>query len=71
MDICWIKGTKNEADIFTKNLDGPAFLKCIMTLVGQDVYMKGLTPTSEQGRCQEVSYAVPYGTQESIKNLNK
>jgi hypothetical protein len=64
MDIHWIKGTKNEADVFTKNLDGPAFLKCIKTLVGQDVYMKNLT-TSEQGGFWEVSD----GTQKSIKNL--
>ncbi len=66
MDICWIKGMENKADVFTKNLDGPAFVKCIKTLVEQDVYMKNLT-TSEQGGCQEVSN----GTQKSIENLNK
>jgi hypothetical protein len=53
MDICWIKGTANKADVFTKNLDGPAFVECIKTLVGQDVYMKSST-TSEQGWCWEV-----------------
>jgi hypothetical protein len=40
IDIHWIKGSENNADAFTKNLDGPAFGKCIKTLVGQDVYMK-------------------------------
>jgi hypothetical protein len=34
MDFRWIKGTENEADVFMKNLDGPAFIKCIKTLVG-------------------------------------
>jgi hypothetical protein len=33
MGICWIKGTENKADVFMKNLDGPAFIKCIKTLV--------------------------------------
>jgi hypothetical protein len=66
MDIRWIKGTENKADVFTKNLDGPAFVKCTKTLVGKDVYMKSLT-TSEQGGCREVSD----GTQKSVKNLNK
>jgi hypothetical protein len=36
MDIHWIKGSENDADVVTKNLDGPAFEKCIKTLVGQD-----------------------------------
>ncbi len=27
MDICWIKGSENNEDVFTKNLDGPAFEK--------------------------------------------
>ncbi len=66
IDIHWIKGTENEADVFTKNLDGPACIKCIKTLIGQDVYMKSLT-TSEQGGYREESD----GTQKSIKNLNK
>jgi hypothetical protein len=39
IDIRWIKGSENDADVFTKNLDGPAFEKCIKTLVGQDVYL--------------------------------
>jgi hypothetical protein len=37
MDIRWIKGSQNNADVFAKNLDSPAFEKCIKTLVGQDV----------------------------------
>ncbi len=39
--------------MFTKNLDGPAFEKCIKTLVGQNVYIKN-PAISEQGGCQEV-----------------
>ena len=31
MNICWIKGSENIADAFIKNLDGPAFEKCIRT----------------------------------------
>jgi hypothetical protein len=65
MDIHWIKGSENDADVFTKNLDGPAFEKCIKTLVEQDVYMKKQA-TSEQGGCQEVSD----GTQKSTENFN-
>jgi hypothetical protein len=29
MDIHWIKDSENDADVFTKNLDGPAFEKCL------------------------------------------
>jgi hypothetical protein len=29
MDIRWIKGLEKNMDAFTKNLDGPAFEKCI------------------------------------------
>jgi hypothetical protein len=64
MDIRWIKGSENDADLFNKNLDGPAFEKCIRTLVGQDVHMKK-SPTSEQGGCWEVSQ----GTQKSIQEF--
>jgi hypothetical protein len=65
-DIHWIKGSENDADVFTKNLDGLAFEKCIKTFVGQDVYMKNLA-TSEQGGCQEMSD----GTQKSTGNFNQ
>jgi hypothetical protein len=34
MDIRWIKGSENDTDAFTKNLDGPVFEKCIRTLCG-------------------------------------
>ena len=64
LDIRWIKGSENDADAFTKNLDGPAFEKCIRTLVGQDVHMKSYT--SEQGGCQEGSQ----GTQKGIPDFN-
>jgi hypothetical protein len=65
MDISWIKGSENDADVCTKNLDDPAFEECIKTLVGQDVCMKN-PATSEQGGCQEVSD----GTQKSTENFN-
>jgi hypothetical protein len=65
MDIRWINGLENGAHVFTKNVDGPAFKKCIRTLVGQDVYIKNLL-NSEQGGCREVSQ----GTQKSIQNFN-
>jgi hypothetical protein len=29
IDICWIKASENDADVFTKNLDGPAFEKIV------------------------------------------
>jgi hypothetical protein len=66
MDIRWIKGAENDADVFTKNLDGPAFEKCIRPLVGQDVHMKE-SPTSEQGGCWEVSQ----GTQKSVQEFKQ
>jgi hypothetical protein len=53
MDIHWIKGSANNAEAFTKNLDGPAFEKCIRTLVGQNAHIKSYT--SEQGGCLEAS----------------
>ncbi len=56
--------TISDADVFTKNLDGPALEKCIKTLVGQDVYMKN-PATSEEGECQEVSG----GTQKSTRKF--
>jgi len=59
LDIRWIKGLENDADAFTKNLDGPAFEKCM----GQDVHMKSYT--SEQGGCQEGSQ----GTQKGIPDF--
>ena len=65
MDIHWVKGTENDTDVFTKNLDGPAFKKCIKTLVGYDAYMKS-PATAELGGCQEVSC----GTQKGTENLN-
>jgi hypothetical protein len=64
MDIWWIKCSENNADSFTKNLDGPTFEKCIRTLVGQDLHMKK-SSTSEQGGCWEVSQ----GTQKSIQEF--
>jgi hypothetical protein len=62
MGIRWIKGLENDADAFTKNLDGPAFEKCIRTLVGLIVHINK-SPTFKQGGCWEVSQ----GTQKSIQ----
>ncbi len=59
MDIRWIKGSENNADAFTMTLDGPAFEKCIRTLVGQDVHMKCYI--SEQGGCQDGSQGTQKG----------
>jgi hypothetical protein len=61
-----MKGSENDANAFTKNPDGPAFEKCIKTLVGQDVHMKK-SPTSEQGGCQEVFQ----GTQKSFQDFKQ
>jgi hypothetical protein len=33
MDIEWIKSSENDADLLTKNLDGPAFKKSIKHLL--------------------------------------
>ena len=53
IDIHWIKGLDYNTDAFTKtkNLDCPAFEKCIKTLVlvGQDVHMKSPTTLSKEG----------------------
>jgi hypothetical protein len=65
MDIQLIKGSENDANVFTTNLDGPVFEKCITTLFGRDVYMKN-PAMSEQKGCQEVSD----GTQKSNRNFN-
>jgi hypothetical protein len=37
MDIHLIKGSENDPDVFTKNLDGPAFEKCINILSAKSV----------------------------------
>ncbi len=35
MVVTWIPGTENEADMFTKNLDGPAFKGYAELLLGK------------------------------------
>ncbi len=37
MDIHRIKGSENDADVYTKNLDGPAFEKCINSLTAKSI----------------------------------
>jgi hypothetical protein len=39
-EVKWIPTEENSADIFTKNLNGPAFEKHATTYVGIDQYMK-------------------------------
>ena len=36
--IRWIPTAENEADLFTKNLDGPLFAKFAKAFVGDDEY---------------------------------
>jgi hypothetical protein len=38
----WIPTDENEADMFTKNLDGNTFEKHLKRINGQDKYMKQL-----------------------------
>ena len=33
--VRWISTNKNEADLFTKNLDGPIFAKFVKAFVGE------------------------------------
>ncbi len=35
MVVTWIPGTENEADMFTKNLDGPTFKRYAKLLLGK------------------------------------
>ena len=38
--VKWISTDENEADLFTKNLDGPLFAKFAKAFVGDDEYGK-------------------------------
>ena len=40
----WIPTDENSADLFTKNLAGPAFIKHVMTYCGVDEYGKDDDP---------------------------
>lgn len=40
LKVIWIAGTKNEADLFTKNLSGPEFNKHGRAYYGEDEYYK-------------------------------
>ena len=35
--VIWTSGESNDADLFTKNLPGPAFRKHAVKFVGEDV----------------------------------
>lgn len=38
LDIIWIQGCNNPADLFIKNLDGPLFRKYSKVSCGEDEY---------------------------------
>ena len=38
INVTWIPGSENEADIFTKNLDGPLFETSTQAFTGKDQY---------------------------------
>ena len=40
IDIDWIKGEENKADIFSKNVTGTIFDKFVPDFCGEDIYMK-------------------------------
>jgi hypothetical protein len=40
IEVKWIAGDDNSADLFTKNLQGPLFEKHTKTYCGDDEYMK-------------------------------
>ena len=44
----WIPTDENSADLFTKNLAGPAFIKHVMTYCGVDEYGKDDDPRDVQ-----------------------
>ncbi len=45
--VKWLPGKDNDTDLFTKNLDGPAFGKFSQAYVGVDVYAPD--PLSREG----------------------
>ena len=40
VEVKWISGDNNSADLFTKNLQGPLFEKHVRTYCGEDEYMR-------------------------------
>ena len=40
IEVQWIAGDSNSADLFTKNLEGPLFEKHARVYCGDDEYMK-------------------------------
>jgi hypothetical protein len=40
MVVTWIPGTENEADMFTKNLDGPVFKRYAKPFLGKGAFGK-------------------------------
>jgi hypothetical protein len=48
--VKWIPGSENEADIFTKNLDGPIF-KCYADLLLGEGSVGGKGGDTELGGC--------------------
>ena len=44
IEIVWMPGSDNEADMFTKNLGGPLFRRFSKVFVGEDKYMGHVAP---------------------------
>ena len=59
--IIWIAGEENEADLFTKNLGGPAFNKHGSVYYGQDEYyhMELMQRPSKCGRAFRDKSTIP------------
>ena len=47
LKIVWVKGDNNPADMFTKNLGGPAFNKHAKTFIDKDEYHQKKVTISE------------------------
>jgi hypothetical protein len=44
LEVVWIPGSENEADLFTKNLGGPLFRRFAPVFVGEDEYISSVSP---------------------------
>ena len=44
LEVVWIPGSENEADLFTKNLGGPLFRRFAPVFVGEDEYLSSVSP---------------------------
>ncbi len=44
LEIVWMPGSDNDADMFTKNLGGPLFKRFMKVFVGEDKYTGSAAP---------------------------